>query len=172
MRTLILAASLLALAACNQAQEPAQSAAASSAGASDEQKMVDPDSASGRRELEAMITSFLDQTSDEYGQGFQKDVGLGDHIEFMQLSGSPDRWQVNLNAGVNYRFIGVCDNECDNVDIELMDAGNTVVASDVLPDKVPVVTYQPSAAGTYTVTTHLRTCTQEPCVVGVRALFQ
>ncbi|MFZ4121089.1 MAG: hypothetical protein ACOYKM_05430 [Caulobacterales bacterium] len=182
MRFLIVTASLLALVACGQQTAPAQSAAgagqsaptsASVPGATPKDgELVDPDTAAGRQQLRDMIGRFLDSASAEHAQGFQRDAGLPDRVEFLQLAQSPDRWQVNLNAGANYRFVGQCDMECGNIDIELFDPSGAVVASDVLPDDVPVVSYRPATAGTYTVATYLRTCTQEPCVVGVRALYQ
>jgi hypothetical protein len=102
----------------------------------------------------------------------QRDPGLPDQFALLNLSESPNNWAVNLNAGVDYVFIGACDDDCDNLDIELIDAANAVVASDVAPDDFPIVRFTPATAGAFTVRTHLRTCAVEPCQIAVRAVTE
>jgi hypothetical protein len=81
------------------------------------------------------------------------------------------RWVVDLVAGTPYRIIGACDNECSNMDIELIDMSTGgVVASDMLPDDYPVVDFLPQANGQYVVRMLMQTCTIAPCYAGARVL--
>ena len=96
-------------------------------------------------------------------------AGLTDQISSLQ-PGHDYRWQVNLQGATQYRFIGACDNECSNMDIELIDASGAVVASDKAPDDFPVVNFTPASNGQYLVRAILQTCTIGPCYVGARVL--
>ena len=70
-----------------------------------------------------------------------------------------------------YTVLGACDNDCNNVDVELIDMRTGgVVASDLLPDDYPVVSYTPTANGDYLARLILRTCTTAPCYTGMRLL--
>lgn len=105
-------------------------------------------SAEERAQLENLIKGYLDHAHQQLAQGMRPAPGLGDHIVGLQ-PGRDDRWQVNLSGGTAYRIVGACDNECSNVDIELIGADGRVVAGDLLPDDMPVVNVTPQrAAGT------------------------
>jgi len=68
-------------------------------------------------------------------------------------------------------MLGVCDGDCTNVDIEVIDMETGgVVADDVLPDDFPVVNFAPQADGDYMVRIMLRQCSVAPCYVGARVL--
>jgi hypothetical protein len=71
---------------------------------------------------------------------------------------------------VEYRIIGACDGDCTNVDIELIDSRGGVVASDLLPDDYPVVSYTPSADGVFYARALMQACTVAPCFAGMRVL--
>lgn len=176
MKYLTALAMVLALAACNQ-QTPAQSQATPStdtpaAATTDGPEQIDPSTAAGQARLREIVTGYLDMAQQQMAANGQRDAGLPDQFQLIELRESPYNWSVNLNAGVDYVFIGACDDDCDNLDIELIDASNAVVASDVAPDDFPIVRFTPSAAGQFTVRTHLRTCTVEPCQIAVRAVTE
>lgn len=117
-------------------------------------------------QLQQLVGRYLDGVQKNYGSGM---ASAGEHMATLQPGTSHD-WTVNLNAGAAYRFIGACDNECSNVDIQLVDPGGAVVAQDVLPDDIPVVDFTPPAGGAYQVRMLMRTCTIAPCYAGARML--
>jgi len=80
------------------------------------------------------------------------------------------RYQVDLVGGTPYRFIGACDNECSNVDIELIAPQGGVVASDLLADDYPVANFTPPENGRYLLRLIMQTCTIAPCYAGVRVM--
>jgi hypothetical protein len=83
--------------------------------------------------------------------------------------GRDHRFLVDLTAGTEYGFIGACDGDCTNVDLELisMETGG-VVANDMLPDDYPIFPYTPTANGQYMVRLLMQACTRAPCYAGAR----
>jgi len=175
MRTLLLAAvAAFALAACNQqgtgpglpqVQEGAQAPSTQTPQPGAQQARIDDET---RTALIANINEMLDGMTQQ--SGMTRAEGIEDTIQPMQPS-TDHRAVVSLNAGTGYTFIGACDGDCTNLDIELIDmTTGGVVASDMLPDDFPVVNFQPTANGQYMVRTLLQACSVAPCFVGTRAL--
>ena len=79
------------------------------------------------------------------------------------------RFEVDLNAGVVYRIVGVCDNDCSDVDLAMYDPSGTSVAEDLLPDDVPVLRFTPTVSGTFEIVVSMVTCGAEPCYWGVKS---
>jgi len=75
--------------------------------------------------------------------------------------------RVQLNGGTAYSMIGVCDNDCSDLDLRLFDASGREVASDVMSDDTPVVSVTPRRSGTYTVRAIMTACSSEPCRYGI-----
>lgn len=75
--------------------------------------------------------------------------------------------QVNLNAGRRYRLFGVCDNDCSDLDLRLIDPSGTTVAEDVETDDVPIVVHTAQRTGSYRVQVIMARCSVSPCRYGV-----
>jgi hypothetical protein len=174
LRQLILAASALALAACNQGsgpelpktQEGAQAPSEMTASTA-QQATITPEV---RAQLIQNIGDQLSQMQTQLAPGAARAEGLVDEVIPLQ-PGADHRWQVNLTGGTPYTILGACDGDCTNVDIELIDVRTGgVVASDVLPDDYPVVNYTPSTNGQHIVRIMMQTCTVAPCYAGARVL--
>ncbi|MGD9978961.1 MAG: hypothetical protein AB7H66_12090 [Hyphomonadaceae bacterium] len=121
-----------------------------------------------RQQLIAQIGQFLGATQQQFAAGSHQ-VG-SDTIVPMQ-PGRDHRFITNLTAGQTYGFIGACDGDCTNVDIELisMETGG-VVANDMLPDDFPIASYRPPANGQYMVRLLMQACSTSPCYAGVRTI--
>jgi hypothetical protein len=74
---------------------------------------------------------------------------------------------LQLNGGTSYALVGVCDNDCSDLDLRLFDPSGREVASDVLVDDTPVVQVTPRRTGTYTVRAIMTTCSDQPCRYGI-----
>lgn len=177
LRTLwFAAAAALTLSACGQqgsgpplpqADPGALNApSAQSAASADGQAMLTPEQ---RAQLEALVRSYLDEAVRRNGGGMSPAAGFNDEIADMQPS-TDHRWQVNLVAGTPYRILGGCDNECSNLDIELIDSRGGVVASDMSPNDFPVVNFTPAANGSYIVRVLMQACSVAPCYAGARVM--
>jgi hypothetical protein len=179
---LVAAAAALALAACGQgaggsgtdlppvqagAQAPMQLAAQVGERLTAQQaSLTDAE----RTQLQELVAGYLGHVQSQFGSELAPAPGFTDHVAGMQ-PGTDDRWVVDLVSGTPYRVIGACDNECSNMDIELIDMNTGgVVAQDVLPDDYPVVDFQPPANGRYMVRMIMQTCTVAPCYAGARIL--
>jgi hypothetical protein len=82
-------------------------------------------------------------------------------------AGASTNHSVQLNGGTSYSLIGVCDNDCSDFDLRLFDPNGREVASDVLTDDTPVVSWTPRRTGTYTVRAIMTSCSSEPCRYGI-----
>lgn len=123
-----------------------------------------------RQQLLDQIKQLLDQTQAQFASDKAPVAGMPDEVKPMQ-PGTDHRWLVNLTGNTAYTFIGACDGDCHNIDIELIDMHTGgVVASDTLPDDYPVVEFTPSANAQYMARVILQNCTTAPCYVGMRAL--
>ena len=121
-----------------------------------------------RQQLITQIGQLLTQTQNQFASGSHT---IGNDTIVPMQPGHDHRYIVDLNAGAMYGFIGACDGDCTNVDIELisMTTGG-VVANDMLPDDYPIVSYRPEANGQYMVRLLMQACTRSPCYAGVREI--
>jgi hypothetical protein len=91
-----------------------------------------------------------------------------DAIEPIALSGEGYRQTVRLESGASYLFQGACDQDCTDVDMEILDPAGAQAAQDVATDDRPQVSVTPRRSGDYVVRVWLAQCTVEPCYVGLR----
>ena len=178
------AAAALVLAACGQqgtgAQLPPVQAGAQAPSTQTapvgpvQQAQITPEQ---REQFLGRVTQYLDLAATELAGGAAAAPGFTDETAAMQ-PGSDHRWQVDLVGGTAYRIIGVCDDDCANLDLELIDASTGgVVASDMLAQHAPprradfpIVDFTPQANGRYIVRLLMQTCTVAPCFAGARVL--
>jgi hypothetical protein len=102
--------------------------------------------------------AFAAQGFQQVGQPFSAQLAQG------QYQNLP---QVTLNAGGDYRIVGVCDNDCGNMDLVVYDQNAVLVAQDVLPDATPVAAVAPNWTGPFTVQAVMQHCTVQPCYYAV-----
>jgi len=77
--------------------------------------------------------------------------------------GQEIRFSVSLMEGADFKFVGVCDNDCENLDLILYDPDGGELASDRLGDPFPLVSFVPTATEEYRLAARMMTCTVEPC---------
>ncbi len=70
---------------------------------------------------------------------------------------------INLQAGTEYRLVGVCDQDCFDLDLVLKDPDGEEVGSDILEDAIPLVAYVADTTGEYQVEVIMIACGLEPC---------
>jgi hypothetical protein len=73
------------------------------------------------------------------------------------------RFSLTLLEGLQYKVAGVCDNDCENLDLVLFGPGGEEVASDRLSDAIPLLAVTPDVGGEHRVAVQMTTCTIEPC---------
>ena len=75
---------------------------------------------------------------------------------------------VNLDEGVNYRIVGVCDHDCLDLDLALLDTNGVEVTYDVLDDALPILNHVADTTAEYTVEVMMIACMVEPCAFHIR----
>lgn len=124
-----------------------------------------------RREIRDLAKSYLDDAAKELAKGFSPVGGLEDTVVAMQPT-ETHTWSVSLKRGENYRIIAECDNECEDLDLELVDAAGKIVERDTMPDSYPVINIAPRSDAAYTVRMTMKTCTIAPCYAAARLYHQ
>jgi hypothetical protein len=89
---------------------------------------------------------------------------------FRLNEGASRDYSVTLTGGVSYKIAGVCDNDCPDLDIKLLDPNGKEVASDSLTDSLPIVDYRAGQGGQYTVRVVMYDCNTGPCSAGVTVM--
>lgn len=102
------------------------------------------------------------------GAGYALIEGGDTAIEPLTLAGNGQRRSYTLQAGRAYRFIGACDSDCTDIDIEVTDARGNQIGSNLAVDNPTVLDVTPRAPGEYNVRIWLAGCSVEPCFAGMR----
>ena len=92
------------------------------------------------------------------------------HIDNVGLNvGESKVWSLSLDSGTEYVIAAVCDNDCQNIDLELLE-GEAPVDADREEDAYPMVV---GVAGNheYSAKITMQACAVSPCYSGLR-LFQ
>ncbi|HVY87171.1 MAG TPA: toll/interleukin-1 receptor domain-containing protein [Caulobacterales bacterium] len=74
---------------------------------------------------------------------------------------------VQLVPGVDYRLVGVCDRDCSDLDLVLLDQQGNIVTQDTATDDHPVVSVQTQYAGNYVIEVRMYQCSVAPCYYAV-----
>ncbi len=118
------------------------------------------------------VTGYLEQTRGEliggegYRQYLQPLIGTLDEGDWK------DYW-IEVEAGESYAVIGVCDEDCTDVDLEIFNVEGESLDADYLEDDYPLVRARPEGQGSreFRVRVAMAACSTEPCwyAVGVYA---
>ena len=134
-----------------------------------------------------VMTSGRSSSSSNSGGGTQWDQQVNNQLDTMERNasgktrlfrspmfrlneGATQDYNVSLIAGVSYMIGGVCDNDCPDLDIKLLDPNGNEVASDVATDSVPIVSHTASRTGSYTVRVVMYDCNAGPCSAGLTVM--
>jgi hypothetical protein len=110
----------------------------------------------------AMVDYLFEQVENEFGfSSTGSQVGR-------QSAGNVQTVTFNLSAGGTYVLIGVCDENCSDLDMIVRDAAGNEVGRDEEMDDAPMVVVQGARGGRYSVDVGMVTC-QGNCNWGVRA---
>ena len=110
---------------------------------------------------EQQIMGRLAQAEQSFAsQGFQQ---LAQPMSGQLPQGQMQNVPVTLNAGAEYRIIGVCDDDCSDFDLYLYDQNDNVVSQDNGADATPIVAATPQWNGPFTVQAVMHNCRVSPC---------
>lgn len=126
-------------------------------------------------ELDAELARLVQQITDQLDNAAKfvaENGGLRKthdySIDFLE-KGKKATITLDLRGGVGYILVGVCDEDCTDIDIKVLDPSGRVVASDFTVGDVPRVVVEPTRNGKYTVEIMMEACSTEPCLYGLGA---
>jgi hypothetical protein len=99
------------------------------------------------------------------GQGYRPD---GELLRASVGRGSTEYRSVTLEGSVRYAILGVCDDECYDIDLVLTDTADSTVAEDVQPDDTPVLEFTAPVTGRYRLKAVMFSCRANTCVWGTQ----
>lgn len=76
---------------------------------------------------------------------------------------------ITRDAGVFYSIVGVCDDDCTDLDLALYDPSGEMIDLDLPADDYPEVSVTPSGSGAYRFRVLMSDCEIGPCRFGVQA---
>jgi hypothetical protein len=80
--------------------------------------------------------------------------------------GASESRMINLTGGTRYAVVGVCDNDCTDVDLRIWDPSGTKLAEDLQLNKTPILEFTATTTGQYRVSVEMATCSTNPCYWG------
>ena len=81
--------------------------------------------------------------------------------------GATETYSVTLEAGHSYMLMGVCDEDCLDLDLALYDGYGDLVSRDDSEDDAPVVEVSVAVGGEFTLQVTMFQCNAAPCYYGV-----
>jgi len=121
----------------------------------------------------ALAGRFTDQVR---GQLMQAAIGLGINGSY-QLTHTPlvdelrrnqsETLNINLRSGISYAFVGVCDEDCRDIDLQVYDENGNLMDSDTGADDYPMVRVSPRWNGRFRVKVTMANCQTSTCYYGV-----
>jgi hypothetical protein len=87
-------------------------------------------------------------------------------------AGGKERFTLPVEQGVSYKIVGICDNDCSDVDLRVFNLNGENIGEDVLEDDVPIVDLQPTGTGTVQLEANMITCTSEPCYHAIEVYWK
>lgn len=86
------------------------------------------------------------------------------------LEREKDSLNLELEPGWQYVALGMCDEDCGDLDFHLFDGADKQVGFDVASNARPIVQVTPTAAGAYRLQVVMGQCSAPPCFYGVQLL--
>ena len=117
--------------------------------------------------LEAQLDAVQDRMSTE---GYRPDpeAAYTDMIVGVLEVGNEVGLEIELTSGVEYMIMGVCDADCDDLDLTLTNPEGNEVTSDALDDAYPVLLFTAPAGGAHILWVTMYDCSVSPCSFGYK----
>lgn len=88
------------------------------------------------------------------------------HIDELQ-GNQTGRIVLQLEADVTYVIVGVCDNDCQDLDMILLNEKGNIISEDIKSDAMPILTVSPQWSGNFLIGVKVPICHHSSCVYGL-----
>ncbi|MCW3848343.1 hypothetical protein OF829_13945 [Sphingomonas sp. LB-2] len=110
------------------------------------------------------LLARADEVYDQHGY-----VKQGWERQSLLKQGGEESFTITLTGGHEYSLIGVCDRDCENLDLYVTDEKGVEVTKDVEDDDYPVVYIKRGGTLTLRVRAVMTKCSDAPCEYGIKA---
>jgi len=116
--------------------------------------------------IDAQVTGYLTAYINE---NFNDISYATDFMEGSLDDGYSETWTIRLTPRESYWVVAACDDDCEDIDIEVRSAGR-LRGEDVELDDFPSVQFWMDALPEVEVTVHMARCSVEPCYYALRIM--
>jgi tetratricopeptide (TPR) repeat protein len=74
-----------------------------------------------------------------------------------------------LQAGGHYLLVGICDDDCSDLDLKLYDGNHKLIAEDTDSDDTPSIAVTAGSSGRFYLRVIMATCSLDPCRFGIQS---
>ena len=118
----------------------------------------------GQNQYEQQVLQQLQQASSAFtSAGYSPVIADGGSL----AQGETMQFTVTLQAGASYMLMGVCDQDCSDLDLALYDGYGNLVSADETTDDAPVVDVTVATGGDFTLEATMYQCSESICYYGV-----
>jgi hypothetical protein len=128
--------------------------------------MAPQDLRSWRGTPKKQMQRFWSEQKPTYGFGYAGEMAVG-ALE----QDAAKQFRFEFLGYREYLVKGICDGDCDDVDIYVYDRCDNLVDNDTLPDADPMVSLGPGVDGSHKIRVTMPACRVEPCYYAVQ-VFQ
>jgi hypothetical protein len=109
----------------------------------------------------AIQLGFIADKLESYGFHFDRNIVTDD----LGNRGT-EVYSMDLRKGEDYVIIGVCDEDCVDLDLKVYDDNGNLIASDNDTDSTPMVQITPRWSAGFTLKAEMADCRNNPCRYG------
>lgn len=117
-----------------------------------------------------------DQLKRAYSAAEEAGFGVRNYIVGKLDDDETDSWTIHLYGGNRYVVTGACDADCEDIDIQILNASGVEIARDNDRDNdmddLPVVEVKPRSSGRFSIRVTMYKCTVDPCYWGIALFYQ
>lgn len=117
--------------------------------------------------LEAQLDAVQDRMSTE-GYRLDSKAANTDMVVGVLEPGAEVGLEIELVSGIEYMIMGVCDQDCDDLDLTLTDPDGNEITSDALNDAYPVLLFTAPTGGAHILWVTMYDCSVSPCSFGYK----
>lgn len=85
---------------------------------------------------------------------------------------STNHLRLNLRSGKSYAVVGVCDEDCSDIDLKIYDDNQNLIDTDSGTDDYPMVQVSPTWSGEFSVEVRMYDCSASDCYYGIGVFSQ
>jgi hypothetical protein len=83
-------------------------------------------------------------------------------------SSASTSFEIQVRTGAEYELVGVCDEDCSDLDLKVYDESGNLLAEDATPDDVPVIRFRLSSGSLIRIDVTMYKCAANSCAFGVQ----